>query len=197
MKRIFFCLSFLVVFGMYMQGQSKQQDTEITGRVVLLSQMSIRSGRNSARDIAYEQAIIDSPAIGAKIELVSQGETYSATTDLKGSFMIKDLRPDLVRIRISLPPLKPISGSFELLPGDNIVLASISVSPNNPPEIITQQGDTLTYRASYVSDLKGIEAMERLARFPGVEIENGTIIITGRGVHRTYLDGALILGIVD
>lgn len=181
------------------KGQTLDQEvkTEIVGEAVIMTQMRLRVSGSRVGNQAYEERVIANPAGSARVELVSpEGETFTATADRNGSFSIKGLSPGPVSFTIQYPPLRQVSGSFELLPGDNIALVSFFIDPRNPPSILIQDEGSLIYQAPFISRSSEVDAIGRLLNFPGVVIVDGQLIVTGQKVQSTCLDGALILGIL-
>jgi len=187
-------------FCLKAEEQSLQQDAtaEIAGRVIVPTE--IKSPGGSPQDTPTR---LDIPAANAKVELVFQGDTLKAITNQVGQFSFKNLTAGLVQLSIDLPPYELFSESFELVPGENVVMVSIQREPEtldaaivrDEMPVMTMRGDTLIYHAAAVALMEGDYAIDLLLRFPGVEVKNGQIIVTGKNVRRTYVNGALIFGL--
>ncbi|MBO4624504.1 MAG: TonB-dependent receptor [Bacteroidales bacterium] len=188
-------LSFWVMLFMVMTMPAMAQEvlSSIAGRAIVPTEMKWRDG----------QQVLDIPAYGAKIVLVAQGDTLRETASQTGNFSFKKLKPGPVHMDIAYQGFEPFSEDFELLPGENVVLVPFvkktetleaAVAKADKP-VVTQHGDTLVYHAGALPMQEGDYALDLLRRFPGVEITDGQIVVTGKAVKRSYVNGALIFGL--
>lgn len=189
------------------QGQLRQQDAgaEIAGRAIVPSLINNYRMPDRSRG-GFSEAkptLLDIPASNAKVELIYRGDTLKTTTDQVGSFSFKNLTQGPVHLSIDYLDYEPFSETFELLPGENVIVVSFqkktetldaAVVQDEMP-VVTMRGDTLIYHAAAVAQLNGDFAIDLLRRFPGVEVKDGQIIVTGKNVKRTYVNGALIFGL--
>lgn len=164
--------------------------------IALPTQRGEESGERKA-------SLIDIPASEAGVELLFQGDTLKTTTDLTGSFSFKNLKPGLVRLSIHYKDFEPFSERFELVEGENVIMVTFqrksetleaAVVQDEVP-VVTMHGDTLVYHAAAIAQMNGDYAVDLLRRFPGIEVKDGQIIVTGKHVKRTYINGALIFGL--
>ncbi|MBQ6578797.1 MAG: outer membrane beta-barrel protein [Bacteroidales bacterium] len=94
------------------------------------------------------------------------------------------------------------SESFEIVPGENVILVDLSPSggdiepavASSRPPVMMMKGDTLVYNAAAIDTREGDYAIDILKQFPGVEVQGRSIRIVGQSVRRTYVNGALIFG---
>ena len=146
---------------------------------------------------------LELPASLARIELISQGDTLRDSATQTGNFNFKKLKPGPVHLTVTYRDFEPFSESFELMPGENVVIVMFQkkaeqleaavVKADKP--VVTQHGDTLIYHADAVIQREGDYAMDLLKQFPGVEVSENGIKVTGKAVKRSYVNGALIFGL--
>ena len=149
-----------------------------------------------------------------EIKLVADGDTLRTKSDKTGLFIISGIDAKEVTLLIEADDrilAYPFSTSFELSPGDNIVLVPLQRPPY--PEgyslllslepIVTMNGDTWVYH--YPSNL-GVNAerpyvMTRLKDMPGVEFVNNrrtgrkTISAPQKVVRMSEANGAFIFSL--
>ena len=176
----------------------KDSTSSIAGRAIVPQELrtTLPNGEEFVRQLEL-------PAAFAKIELIAQGDTLRDTATQTGNFTIKKLKPGPVHLTMTYGNFEPFSESFEITPGENVVIVMFQkkteqldaavVKADKP--VVTQHGDTLIYHAGAVVQREGDYAMDLLRQFPGVEVSDGQITVTGKAVKRSYVNGALIFGL--
>lgn len=157
----------------------------------------------------------------SKVEaiLIADGDTLQTQGSPTSIFTYSGIRAGRVTLSVVFPE-RPysFSGSFELMPGENIVLVSVPGVPQ--PEGLSFQayegplieiyGDTWTYyyptllsnpvadpRLGERQQNENVLIVNRLKELPGVEYNKrrGTLTISGPAVHKTFVNGAYIFGL--
>lgn len=146
---------------------------------------------------------VEVPMSTVEVTVVAGKDTLRTETNVAGAFRFKGLAPGRVTLSMAdTPGLAPFSESFELMPGENVViiarqtkeeLEAAVVSAESP--IMTMRGDTLVYHMAALNVQPGDYAVDLLKQMPGVEVRNGQIYVAGEAVRRTYVNGALIFGL--
>lgn len=148
---------------------------------------------------------IDVPVSRVEVVLVAAGDTLRTRTDDLGKFTFSGIAPKRVTLSMTSDDYVPFSETFELMPGENVVLVprrkkeeilnAAKVTAEAP--VMTMRGDTLVYHAAALRVNEGDYAIDLLKQMPGVEIDatTGEIRISGKQVHRSYVNGALIFGL--
>ena len=156
----------------------------------------------------------------AEVTLVADGDTLQTLERAEGSiFTYSGISAKTVTLSVVIPDHPySFSGSFEVMPGENIVLVSIhGVSyPAGFPMQASEEplmkidGDTWTYHYptfynTPVADPRGkpkqpdekLFLVNRLKGLPGVEFNKrrGTLTISGPAVHKTFVNGAYIFAL--
>lgn len=145
------------------------------------------------------------PLFGVQATLVLGKDTLKSQSSEAGIFTFKELPVDTsVVLILKRAGYRTFSGVFPLVPGKNIVLVEMHRGSDNeeldPAKVtaeapmMTMEGDTLVLHAAAAIRRDGDYAIDLLKQFPGVEIENGSIRISGKQVVRSYVNGALIFG---
>lgn len=185
---------------------------EIVGKayyqmVMNLPTLTVRSGAGVAGAAGLPDApsgptTIEIPVAQAEVVVVSGKDTLRTKTDAVGAFRFRDLEPGEVHLSMTADSYAPFSESFELMPGENVVILSrqtkreleaATVVAEAP--IMTMKGDTLVYHTAAMNVQAGDFAVDLLKQMPGVEMKNGQIFVTGKAVRRSYVNGALIFGL--
>lgn len=191
MKR--FVLVLLVIVSRVVLSEAQEAGSSIAGRMIEMQEMR------------HLDSVIhlDFPIVDKEIMLVIKGDTLKTKTNSTGSFSFKELSPGPVRLMTSYLDYEPFSESIDLVPGENVVIIPFSnkirqlnaaVVTDEIPAVI-QHGDTLIYNAVAVALQSDDFAIDMLSRFPGVELKNGQIVIVGKAVRRSYVNGALVFGL--
>ncbi len=157
----------------------------------------------------------------SKVEaiLIADGDTLQTQGSSASIFTYSGIRAGRVTLSVVFPDHPySFSGSFELMPGENIVLVSVPGVPQ--PEglsfqayeepLIEMDGDTWTYyyptffnndaadpRLGDRQQDKNVIIVNRLKDLPGIEYNKrrGTLTISGPAVHKTFVNGAYIFGL--
>ena len=157
----------------------------------------------------------------SKVEaiLIADGDTLQTQGSGGGIFTYSGISARNVTLSVTIPDHPySFSGSFELMPGENIVLVSVPGVPQ--PEglsfqayeepLIKMDGDTWTYYYPTFLSIPGADSrllekqqnetvflVNRLKDLPGVEYNKrrGTLTISGPAVHKTFVNGAYIFGL--
>ena len=148
--------------------------------------------------------------------LISAGDTLRTKTDNNGRFSFSGITAS--RITLLIEPIRgtsdfPFSGTFELMPGENIVLVPIQREPypegsviqlSNQP-LMTADGDTWVYHCPVMSDSgyagrePGVEEelIGKLIGKPGVEYDKRKrlIYIPNERIRRTEVNGAYVFAL--
>ena len=180
---------------------AQETTASIAGRAIV--PMEVRGFNPEDPSDRSKVSVIDIPAMEAAVILIAGKDTLRETVNMAGSFKFTNLKPGSVHLTITYQDYEPFSEGFELTPGENVVMVAFTrktemldaaVKKENKP-VVTQHGDTLVYHAAAVAIQNGDYAVDLLRRFPGVEVKNGEIIVTGKAVKRSYVNGALIFGL--
>ena len=137
--------------------------------------------------------------------LVLGKDTLKTQSSEAGIFTFKNLPADSsVVLTLKRNGYRTFSGEFPLVPGKNVVLVEMHRGSDNeeldPAKVtaeapmMTMEGDTLVLHAAAAIRRDGDYAIDLLKQFPGVEIENGSLRISGKPVVRSYVNGALVFG---
>lgn len=159
------------------------------------------------------------PSQNAEITLIADGDTLQTRGGAGGIFTYSGISAKTVTLSVTIPDHPySFSGSFELMPGENIVLVSIHGIPQpkgfsmqaSEEPLMKIDGDTWTYHYptffnNSVADPRGnpkqpdekLILVNRLRDLPGVEFNKrrGTLTISGPAVHKTYVNGAYVFGL--
>ncbi|MBO6082460.1 MAG: hypothetical protein J6P46_05485 [Bacteroidales bacterium] len=146
----------------------------------------------------------------ADIVLIAREDTIRLKTDPSGEFNIQHIPSGRVFLAIerkrfddpSVDWCKPYAGSFELMPGKNVILIPTErvgedVMLKSESPVVTMEGDTWIY---YPAEMKTREVdfgIDMLQNLPGAEYnkkEKG-LYISGDAVRRTFANGAFVFGL--
>lgn len=194
MSRLRISFLSLLLMAMIFPVRAQEALSSISGRAIVPTEMKWSQGQTR---------VLDMPAYGARILLIAQGDTLRETASQTGNFSFKKLKPGPVHMDIAYQDFEPFSEDFELMPGENVVLVPFikktetleAAVAKADKAVVTQHGDTLIYHAGALPMQEGDYALDLLRRFPGVEITDGQIMVTGKAVKRSYVNGALIFGL--
>lgn len=177
---------------------------------------------------AIIQYIFDNKSIAGTFEippskveaiLIADGDTLQTQGSGGGIFTYSGISARNVTLSVTIPDHPySFSGSFELMPGENIVLVSIPGTPRpegspmqaSEEPLMEIYGDTWTYHYPTLLSNPGGDSrlgerqqnetvfiVNRLKDLPGVEYNKrrGTLTISGPAVHKTFVNGAYIFGL--
>lgn len=193
---VFACFLFSCPFF----GQDSETVSGIAGRAIWRDGLTDGNGNTV---VAF-----DSPIVSARVTLITGRDTLVTTTDKRGSFRFLNLRTAPVQLVLEAAGFQSFSQGFYLVPGENVVLVELRKSlQDDIPEVLdaakieaeipvaTMKGDTLVYNAAAVALQQGDYAIDLLKQMPGVEVKDRQILISGKHIRRTYVNGALIFGL--
>ena len=200
-------LSLLLVAGLclplalYGQEEPRSSTSSIVGRVFLRI-----ANRSSTGEVVEVYQVPQGDAY--HVTLVADGDTLRARLNSSGRFDISEIDPGHVDITIAWSGTNTrtkrdatkiyLTGSFEIVPGENIVIIPLSPAPVYEPPfpLVTMDGDTWNYDYSD-SIAIGDFAAEMLKQLPGVTINkrNRTISIPGEGIYRSESDGIYVFAL--
>lgn len=192
-----------------LHGQTEEPTSSIVGQAII-------------------QYIFDNKSIAGTFEippskveaiLVADGDTLQTQGSGGGIFTYSGISARNVTLSVTIPDHPySFSGSFELMPGENIVLVSIPGTPRpegspmqaSEEPLMEIYGDTWTYyyptllsnpggdsRLGERQQNETVFIVNRLKELPGVEYNKrrGTLTISGPAVHKTFVNGAYIFGL--
>ena len=144
----------------------------------------------------------DLPII-ADIVLIADRDTIETRSTPQGDFSFSGICSKQVSLFINHSTREGamtnyFSGTFELMPGENVVIVTMP-DPKLPPSvpIVTVEGDAWHYHVADGTARKQDFAVEMLTKMPGVEYnkKENVISIPGGAIHRAYVDGAYIFAL--
>ena len=168
-----------------------QEPCRITGRVF----ETLMAGNDGKTETEY-------PLDRATIKVASAGDSLAVTSSPGGFFSFENLPQGQISITATKQEYLPYKDILDIVPGDNIVIIRLERKPTElAGAVITADvpavsfhKDTVVFNASAVRLMDGENAVEILRQMPGVEVAGGKVIIHGKEVKRTYVNGALIYG---
>lgn len=180
-----------------------QETSSIAGRAIWRWEIGL-----GTRGGAGQVTTMDMP-VQVRATLTTATDTLRTESTAAGSFRFRGLRPGPVHLLLESKGYQPFSEHFELVPGENVVLVEMKKEEDVPPpseeldpasveaegRIATMKGDTLVYNATMLALQEGDYAIDLLKQMPGVEVKDRQILVTGKAVRRTYVNGALIFGL--
>ena len=144
------------------------------------------------------------------VTMVSNGDTLRVGTDNYGIFSVPEIASRQVSIievtlwdRITEQYSRgtiPILLSFELMPGENIMLIPVEdffeTMPSANYSIVTMEGDDWIFHYPSMIGI-GHYAADKLKDFPGTKYNKRkeTITIPKDGIYRAHVDGAYIFAL--
>lgn len=157
----------------------------------------------------------DNPVSNAEVVLIADGDTLKTSTSPggleAGEFEFSGITYKLVTLSLecksgydpNADSVTPYQGSFELMPGKNIVYIptervdgrDLFLSSKVP--IITMKGDTWVYHFADMKTREEDYIVEMLGGMPGVVINKrkGQVTISGNAVHKTEVNGAYVFAL--
>lgn len=153
--------------------------------------------------------------VGCDVILVADGKTHRTTVGTDGRFAFSGITPNVVTLSV-VPPKEakdtPFVGTFELMPGENIVIIPWQ-RPAQPEgammqlseePVVTIEEKTWVYHFPRISaggyagnePKDDVYLVSKLIGLPGVEYDkkNHLLSISGDAVHRTSVNGAFVFG---
>ena len=141
--------------------------------------------------------------------MIANGDTLQVETGSGGTFSVPEIASRkvsiievLLRDSMGQPDGRtiPIRVSFELMPGENIILIPVEdyleTMPSANYSVVTMEGDDWIFH--YPSDKGiGLYAADKLKDFPGTKYNrrNEAITIPKDGIYRAHVDGAYIFAL--
>lgn len=192
---ISFCLS------LALRGQDKNDMSSLVG-IFFMRQETPASFSNRFN---FDQTFAD-----ADIVLIAREDTLRLKTDHFGEFNIQHIPSGRVFLAIerkrfddpSVDWCKPYAGSFELMPGKNVILIPTErvgedVMLKSESPVVTMEGDTWIY---YPAEMKTREVdfgIDMLQNLPGAEYNRRkkALYISGDAIRRTFANGAYVFGL--
>ena len=194
---------------MTLHGQTERPTSSIVGQAII--------------QYIFDNKIIagtfEVPVSNVEAILIADGDTLQTQGSGGGIFTYSGISARNVTLSVTIPDHPySFSGSFELMPGENIVLVSVPGTPQpkgfsmqaSEEPLMKIDGDTWTYHYptffnNSVADPRGnpkqpdekLILVNRLRDLPGVEFNKrrGTLTISGPAVHKTYVNGAYVFGL--
>ena len=143
------------------------------------------------------------------VTMIANGDTLQVETGSGGTFSVPEIASRKVSIiEVSLKNSMgqpngqtiPIRVSFELMPGNNIILIPVEdffeTMPSANYSIVTMEGDDWIFHYPSMKGI-GLYAADKLKDFPGTTYNKRkeTITIPKDGIYRAYVDGAYIFAL--
>ena len=143
------------------------------------------------------------------VTMIANGDTLQVETDNHGIFSVPEIASRQVSIievnvRNSMGQYNgrtiPILVSFELMPGENILLIPVEdffeTMPSANYSIVTMEGDDWIFHYPSMIGI-GHYAADKLKDFPGTKYNKRkeTITIPKDGIYRAHVDGAYIFAL--
>ena len=183
------------------QEESRSSTSSIVGRVFWRV-----ANRSSTGEVVAVYQVPQGDAY--HVTLVAEGDTLRTRLNSSGRFDISDIDPGRVDITIAWSGTNTLikrdttrvylTGHFEIVPGENIVIIPWSPAPVYEPPfpLVTLDGDTWNYDQSDSTPVDDFAA-EMLKQLPGVTLNKGkrTISIPGEGIYRSESDGIYVFAL--
>ena len=143
---------------------------------------------------------------GAVVQLFYQKngtvDSLYTTTGRSGEFSFKKIKPQRIGLRISSMGYQAVSGVYDIDAGDNFffftlkeqvdTLAGATITAEIP--LIRQIQDTTIYNTRAIRAADDDNLRQVLEMLPGFVVSGDAIIVDGRPVTRTYVNGTLVFG---
>ena len=148
-------------------------------------------------------------SVHGMVTMVSNGDTLRVEAGTYGIFSVPEIASGQVSIiEVSLRNRMgefdgrtiPIRVSFELMPGNNIILIPVEdyfeTMPSANYSVVTMEGDDWIFHYPSMKGI-GLYAADKLKDFPGTKYNrrNETITIPKDGIYRAFVDGAYIFAL--
>ena len=207
MKKYLFLILFIgLALPVTLHGQTEGPASSIVGEAFVAFE---------ARSALDKDIILGRFNIGvleADVTLTANGDTLRTKTESNGRFSFSGILHQAVTLLIEQEGSVLFSGSFELMPGENIVLVSVQRTPSSEDSmlqvssepLVTMSGDTWVYHYSMFADTYVGPRIQdkdylisRLMGLPGVEYNKrrGTLTISGPAIHKSFVNGAYVFGL--
>lgn len=198
-----------ICLPMTLHGQTERPTSSIVGQAII--------------QYIFDNKIIagtfEVPVSNVEAILIADGDTLQTQGSGGGIFTYSGISARNVTLSVTIPDHPySFSGSFELMPGENIVLVSVPGTPQpkgfsmqaSEEPLMEIYGDTWTYYYPTLLSNPGADSrllekqqnetvfiVNRLKDLPGVEFNKrrGTLTISGPAVHKTFVNGAYIFGL--
>ncbi len=158
----------------------------------------------SAQNSIVAGKVIDSdnstPLTGAHVivEDMNTGKQIAGITNDKGEFLIRNLRGERNRIRISFMGYHEYRKDLNLMPGFNLIgeiklqqlsqdLEEVSITKSTPLAVIKE--DTIEYNSDAYKTTSDASGEDLVAKMPGVEVSGGSVKAQGERVEKLLVDG--------
>lgn len=191
-RKIIFILTIITLFCVTnIYGQTPKDSTaSVQGKVIY----ALKGAKSSAA------------LFGANIILVNDIEgkkdTLMGTSDINGVFRFINIKPKMSTIKVSHVGFKTTEGQYNLAQGlnqcyfyleqANEKLGPAKVTAEVP--LLKHIGDTTIYNAAAVQMMDDETLRDLLNRLPGFNISGDKIMVDGKEVKRTYVNGTLMFG---
>jgi len=195
----------LVCLGIGLQAQTVYAQSDNTSSIVGQAiQRFLFVNLDKSITATFEISVTDAETI-----LVADGDTLRTQGGSGGIFTYSGISAGNVTLSVVIPNYPySFSGSFELMPGENIVLVSVQTLPQpegflmqaSEEPMFEMDGDTWTYYYPTAYDMSTYSSkrpddnlllVNRLKDLPGVEFNKrrNTLTISGPAVHKTFVNG--------
>lgn len=142
------------------------------------------------------------PTRGATVQLAAGKDTLYTTTNYDGIFLFKNIKPQIIQLKIFLLGKKTIEGEYELEGGRNAFYFTMenaseqieSAKVTADAQLSHQLADTTIYNVKLLHMLEGESARALLEQLPGFAVKENRIEVDGEPVKRTYVNGVLVFG---
>lgn len=140
--------------------------------------------------------------IHANVCLISGKDSLWTTTGNYGIFTFKDIRPGKISLRASLVGYKSVAGEYEVDAGENVIFLTMNKDMEHlnaakvtaEGELVKMKGDTTVFNTRLLTTMEGDNAAELFLQLPGASMSNGKVLMNGKQIKRTYINGVLIYG---
>ena len=198
--KLVLCIITFAILPISLHGQKVYVDTlsSIVGKTFFRMEVGM-----TGQAVGIET--LDIPVSQVEVCLVAGRDTLRTKTDNHGKFTFSGIASKIVTLSMVNDDYVPFYESFVLMPGENIVIVprqreaeildAAKVTAEMP--IMTMKGDTLVYHANALTVSEGDYAIDLLKQMPGVEVDRqtGQILISGKNIARSYVNGALVFGL--
>lgn len=138
----------------------------------------------------------------ANVCLISGKDTLWSTTGHNGLFTFENITPGKISLKASLVGYKPVSGEYEVDSGENVIFLTMNedreylnaAKVSAEGELVKIKGDTTVFNTRLLTTMQGDNAEELFLQLPGASISGGKVMINGKRIKRTYINGVLIYG---
>ena len=188
MRKLLTCLAAILALASPLFAQAAGERASISG--------TVSEAVNYLKDLRI-------PLPYAAVTVRHGADSVSAVTNKEGRFVIKNLEPGTVFLRVSMLGYDGFADSLKIDAGQNIMIFTLksldeqlkSAKVVSDIPVLKQIKDTLVYNPLGVDTKEGDKALEILKQLPGFEInDKGGIKVLGEKVTRTYVNGKLIFG---